>query len=180
VTAPQEALHADAVRVLEEWPAPDAEQERLRLSYLEHLQAHPDGVWKRCADGHVTASALIVDPVQERVLLTLHRKLGMWLQTGGHCEVEDATLADAALREATEESGITGLTLLDGGPGRLDRHLTPCAWHLDAQYVALAPEQAVETVSEESLDLKWFGYEAVASVADESVVRQVSRARALL
>jgi 8-oxo-dGTP pyrophosphatase MutT (NUDIX family) len=174
------ALQGDAVRVLKEWTAPEAEQERLRLAYLEHLAAHPDGMWKGCADGHVTASALIVDPVQERVLLTLHRKLGMWLQTGGHCEPQDATLAGAALREATEESGIAGLTLLDGGPGRLDRHLTPCAWHLDAQYVALAPPDAVEAVSEESLELKWFGYEAVASVADESVVRQVRRARALL
>ncbi len=173
-------LHADAVRVLKEWPAPDAEQERLRLSYLQHLDAHPDGMWKRCADGHVTASALIVDPERERVLLTLHRKLRLWLQTGGHCEPEDGTLAAAALREATEESGIAGLTLLGGGPGRLDRHLTPCAWHLDAQYVALAPPEAVETVSEESLELRWFGYEAVAAVADESVVRQVSRARALL
>jgi 8-oxo-dGTP pyrophosphatase MutT (NUDIX family) len=179
--SPQETtLHADAVRVLTDWPAPDAEQERLRLSYLRHLEAHPDGMWKRCAEGHVTASALVVDPARERVLLTLHRKLGMWLQTGGHCEPQDATLAGAALREATEESGIAGLTLLDGGPGRLDRHLTPCAWHLDAQYVALAPPEAVETASEESLDLRWFGYEAVASVADESVVRQVNRARALL
>lgn len=173
-------LHTDAVRVLKEWPAPDGEQERLRLSYLDHLDAHPDGMWKACAAGHVTASALVVDPERERVLLTLHRKLRMWLQTGGHCEPDDATLSDAALREATEESGVSGLTLLAGGPARLDRHLTPCAWHLDAQYVALAPPGAVEVVSEESLDLRWFGYEAVASVADDSVVRLVNRARALL
>lgn len=179
--SPQDGnLHGDAVQVLKEWPASDAEQERLRLAYLEHLDAHPDGMWKACADGHVTASALVVDPERERVLLTLHRKLRMWLQTGGHCEPEDATLADAALREATEESGVPGLTVLAGGPARLDRHLTPCAWHLDAQYVALAPPGAVEAVSEESLDLRWFGYEAVASVADDSVVRLVNRARALL
>lgn len=173
-------LHADAVRVLKEWPAPDAEQERLRLAYLDHLDAHPDGMWKACADGHVTASALVVDPQRERVLLTLHRKLRMWLQTGGHCEPEDTTLSDAALREATEESGVHGLTVLTGGPARLDRHLTPCAWHLDAQYVALAPPGAVEAVSEESLDLRWFGYETVASIADDSVARLVHRARTLL
>ena len=76
---------------------------------------------------------------------------------GGHCEPEDATLADAALREAREESGIEGLTLLPGGPLRLDRHLTPCAWHLDVQYAALAPRGAREQVSEESLDLRWYG-----------------------
>ncbi|MFD1830048.1 NUDIX hydrolase [Streptomyces desertarenae] len=174
------SLHADAVRVLKEWSAPDREQEELRLAYGDHLASHPDGVWRSCADGHITASALVVDPRGGRVLLTHHRKLRMWLQTGGHCEPGDTTLAGAALREAREESGIRGLTLLPGGPVRLDRHLTPCAWHLDVEYAVLAPEGAVEAVSEESLELRWFSYDEVASVADGSVVRLVDRTRALL
>ena len=103
----------------------------------------------------------------------------MWLQMGGHCEPEDATLADAALREATEESGIAGLTLLPGGPVRLDRHHTPCAWHFDVQYAALAPPGPA-AISDESLDLRWFAYDEVADVADESVVRLVERTRALV
>ncbi|MEU2791451.1 NUDIX hydrolase [Streptomyces sp. NPDC007100] len=173
-------LHDDAARVLKEWPAPSPEQERLRLSYLDHLATYPDGMGKPCKAGHITASALVIDPARGRVLLTLHRKLKMWLQMGGHCEPEDATLADAALREAREESGIaSGLTLL-GGPVRLDRHHTPCAWHLDVQYAALAPEGAEAVISDESLDLRWFPYAQVADVADDSVVRLVERTRALL
>lgn len=173
------SLHADAARVLKEWTAPNAspDQERLRLAYLDHLAAHPDGMWKPCREGHLTASALVVDPPRERVLLTLHKKVRLWLQTGGHCEPGDATLADAALREATEESGITGLTLLPGGPAGLDRHLTACAWHLDVQYVAVSPPDAVEVISDESLDLRWFGYDEVSDVTDDSVVRLVNRAR---
>lgn len=175
------SLRDDAARVLKEWPAPSSDQAELRLAYLEHLAAHRDGMWKPCADGHLTASALVIDPVGARVLLTLHRKLGMWLQMGGHCEPEDATLEDAALREAREESGIArGLTLLPGGPVRLDRHRTPCAVHLDVQYAALAPQGAVAAISDESLDLRWFGYDEVADVADASVVRLVERTRALL
>ena len=174
------SLHDDAARVLTEWPAPDAAQERLRQQYDSHLAAHSDGMWKACRDGHITASTLVIDPFQERVLLTLHRKLRMWLQMGGHCEPDDTTLADAALREATEESGIDGLTLLPGGPVRLDRHLTPCAWHLDVQYAALAPRGAVAVISEESLDLRWFGYDEVAGVADASVRHLVARTRALV
>ncbi len=175
------SLHEDAARVLKEWPAPAPDQEQLRLAYLDHLAAHPDGMWKPCGDGHITASALVIDPSRGRVLLTLHKKLRMWLQMGGHCEPEDATLADAALREAREESGIArGLTLLPGGPVRLDRHHTPCAWHLDVQYAALAPEGATEAISDESLDLRWFPYDEVPDVADESVVRLVERTRALL
>ncbi|WP_317453014.1 NUDIX hydrolase [Streptomyces sp. CBMA29] len=172
-------LHADAVGVLERWSAPDEGQERLREEYLAHLAAYPDGLWKACAQGHITASALVVDPPRERALLTLHAKLRMWLQTGGHCEPQDASLAGAALRESAEESGIAGLGLLRPEPVRLDRHRTPCAWHLDVQYAVVAPEGAVEAISDESLDLRWFGYDEVAAVADGSVEALLGRIRAL-
>ncbi|MFJ1999305.1 NUDIX hydrolase [Streptomyces chartreusis] len=170
------SLYVDAVLVLKEYE----DQEELRRTYLEHLETHPDGMWKACGDGHITASALVIDPTRGRVLLTLHKKLRMWLQMGGHCEPADETLAAAALREATEESGVTGLSLLPGGPVRLDRHHTPCAWHLDVQYAALAPAGAVEAISDESLDLRWFAYDEVADVADESVLRLLEATRARL
>lgn len=176
------SLHEDAVLVLKGYSGQD-DQPELRDLYLEHLATHPDGVYKPCRAGHVTASALVIDPAGGRVLLTLHKKLGMWLQMGGHCEPGDATLSDAALREAVEESGIAhGLTLLEGGPVRLDRHPipAPCNWHLDVQYAALAPAEAVEAISDESLDLRWFPYAEVAAVADTSVVRLMEATRARL
>ncbi|MEU1028989.1 NUDIX hydrolase [Streptomyces mirabilis] len=171
-------LHDDAVLVLKQYE----DQEELRQVYLDHLSEHPDGMWKACTAGHITASALVIDPVGGRVLLTLHRKLQMWLQMGGHCEPGDPTLAAAALREATEESGIEGLILLPSGPMTLDRHAipAPCNWHLDVQYAALAPAEAVAAISDESLDLRWFPYEEVADVADASVVRLLEATRARL
>ncbi|WP_426568738.1 NUDIX hydrolase [Streptomyces canus] len=172
------SLHDDAVLVLKGYEG----QEELRQAYLEHLEAHPDGMWKACGAGHLTASALVIDPDRGRVLLTLHRKLRMWLQMGGHCEPQDLSLEAAALREATEESGIGGLTLLPGGPVRLDRHPipAPCHWHLDVQYAAVAPADAVQAISDESLDLRWFPYAEVADVADESVVRLLEATRSRL
>ncbi|MER5403252.1 NUDIX hydrolase [Streptomyces sp. NPDC002769] len=171
-------LHDDAVLVLKGYEG----QAELRQGYLDHLSAHPDGMWKSCSAGHVTASALVVDPDGGRVLLTLHRKLRMWLQMGGHCEPGDPTLASAARREAAEESGIEGLTLLPGGPVTLDRHPipAPCNWHLDVQYAALAPAGSVAAISDESLDLRWFRYDEVAEVADASVVRLLEATRARL
>ncbi|WP_329401611.1 NUDIX hydrolase [Streptomyces melanogenes] len=172
------SLHEDAVLVLKAYE----DQPELRRTYLDHLSAHPDGMWKACGAGHLTASALVIAPERGQVLLTLHRKLNMWLQMGGHCEPQDVSLTAAALREATEESGVSGLTLLPGGPVRLDRHPipSPCNWHLDVQYAALAPAGAVEAISDESLDLRWFRYDEVAEVADDSVVRLMEAARAHL
>ncbi|MER5502656.1 MULTISPECIES: NUDIX hydrolase [unclassified Streptomyces] len=177
------SLYDDAVLVLKEYEQrADPAQDELRRVYLDHLAEHPDGMWKACGAGHLTASALVVDPERGRVLLTLHRKLRMWLQMGGHCEPQDTSLAASALREASEESGISGLTLLPGGPVTLDRHPipAPCHWHLDVQYVALAPSGSTEQISDESLDLRWFAYDEVASVADTSVIRLTELARAAL
>ncbi|MDA0562963.1 NUDIX domain-containing protein [Streptomonospora sp. S1-112] len=166
------ALHDDARAVLSSWQAPDPAQERLRRAYLDHLDRHPDAMSRGCLAGHLTASAAIVDPDGTRAVLTLHRKIGKWLQTGGHCEEGDSSLGAAALREAAEESGITGLRLLPG-PVRLDRHWVGCGggtWHLDVQYaaVALAGDAPLALDAEESADLGWFPVEAVPDPSDDA------------
>ena len=173
-------LHADAVDVLRRWRPPDSEQSRLRRLYLDHLRANADGVWRECCPDHVTASALVVSADGSRVLLTLHRRLRRWLQTGGHCEQADTTLASAARREAVEESGITDL-VVDEAPVLLSRHPVPCgplrpAHHLDVQYVAVAPHGAEPVVSEESDDVRWFLAGSLPAGTDDSVRALVAHA----
>src|SRR5262245_31817196 len=81
---------------------------------LAFVRAHPDCFERSCAPGHITGSAWILSHDRAQFLLTHHRKLGRWLQLGGHADGEPDPLA-VALREAQEESGMEGLAFL--GPG---------------------------------------------------------------
>jgi 8-oxo-dGTP pyrophosphatase MutT (NUDIX family) len=172
-------LHADVVRVLSGWDAPDDVQDRLRHEFLGHLTAHADGIWRECVAGHITASTAVFDATGTRVLLTLHSKIKAWLQLGGHCEPDDASLHAAALREATEESGIAGLRLVPE-PVQLDRHAVRChpggSFHLDVQYAAVAPPGATYQVSAESDDLRWFPADALPETTDDALRRLIGRA----
>jgi 8-oxo-dGTP pyrophosphatase MutT (NUDIX family) len=158
------ALHEDALALLRAWTPPDVEQEDVRRRYVAHLEAHPDGLSRTCFPEHVTASTLVLSADGEHVLLTLHAKARAWFQMGGHCEERDITLAGAALREATEESGVHGLRI-DPDPVQLNAHAVPfcdprgTVHHLDVRFLAVAPEAAVHAVSEESLDVRWWPWD---------------------
>ncbi|MGE0819504.1 MAG: NUDIX hydrolase [Candidatus Nanopelagicales bacterium] len=172
------SLRSDVRAVLSAWTPPDNAQAALRDDYVAFVDAHDDAVSRACVPGHITASALVISPDRRRVLLTLHPKVGLWLQMGGHLEPGDAGLRAAAAREALEESGIPGLRLGDV-PLRLDRHRVTChggSDHLDVQYVAVAPADAVHVMSEESLDLAWFDVDALPDLTDDALRRLVHAA----
>lgn len=147
---------------LEAYRPTDELQLDARARMLAFIAAHPLDAHRRSLTvGHLTASALVVDPSSGRALLTHHRKLGRWLQLGGHCD-GDANLAAVALREACEESGIAGLRVCPE-PIDLDIHRIPSRPgepehdHLDTRFLVLAPPTAQAVVSEESNELGWFG-----------------------
>lgn len=184
VHAPELSLARAILEVYEPHgdPAHVATQRATRERMLRFVDEHPyDAHLRTLSVGHLTASALVVDARRERVLLTHHRKLGRWLQLGGHCD-GDANLPGVALRESIEESGIETLAI-DPTPIDLDVHTIPARkdepehLHLDTRFVVHASEGAREVASEESIALRWFTLGELATIdTDESVRRLVERA----
>ncbi|MCW2494302.1 MAG: Coenzyme F420-0:L-glutamate ligase [Jatrophihabitans sp.] len=175
------ALHVDAVSVVTELAADSDVEPAVQQAFLGFLAARPDAMWRSCAPGHLTASALVVDPTRRLVLLTLHPRAGMWLQLGGHCEPGDHTLLDAAAREAREESGIGALSF-DPTPLGLDVHAITCSLgvptrHFDVRYIAVAPQGAEPVRSDESDDLRWFPWDRLPEGAAPDLPRLVEAAR---
>ena len=171
---------AAARRSLLEAVPRDAAQARERDRIVAWIDAHPrDAHLRSNLAGHLTASAIVVDHAGERVLLTHHRKLGRWLQLGGHCDGE-ANLARAALLECVEESGIEDL-VIDPRPLDLDIHRIPARPgepehdHLDTRFVVHAPLGAVEVLSEESLELRWFRLDELERLETDESVRRLAR-----
>lgn len=177
--SPELAPVADLARAratIEAWRPRDGRQREARAFVLDWIDGHPDALLRSCLEGHLTASTLLLDARGERALLTLHGKLGRWLQLGGHCD-GDGNLAGSALREGLEESGIPGLEI-DPELIDLDCHRIPARpgepehWHLDARFLTRAPAGAEPRLGPESKALRWFAPEELAAVTrDDSVER---------
>ena len=165
-----QTLRDDALEVLTAWEPPSSAQRALRDRYVSHLETEPDGCWRDGPAVHLTAGVLLLDHARERVLLTLHPKAGKWLQLGGHLEPADRSLRDAALREATEESGIDRISL-SADPVELHAHALGsrfgrCAEHLDVRFAGWTPPGAEPVRSEESDDLAWWPVDALPANTD--------------
>lgn len=130
---------------------------------------------------HVTASAIVVSDAGDKVALHLHKRLGMWLQPGGHIDAGE-TPAQGALREAEEETGLpvrhedgTGLFV------HVDVHAGPKGHtHHDLRYVVRAPEVPMNPAEGESPDARWFTWDEAIEIADVGLVGGLLATKALL
>lgn len=147
---------------------PENEQEaRDREQLLKWLQSGLELYSRDCAAAHLTASAWVVSPDREKVLMAYHNLYHSWAWTGGHADGE-RDLCAVARREAMEESGIRELTLLypgifslevlsvDGHEKRgryVSTHL-----HLNVTYLFEADDRQPLTVKpDENSGVGWIG-----------------------
>ena len=157
---------------LGQWPAESAVVERFR----EFVGTEERCFERDCWAGHVTGSAWLVNAARTHVLLTHHRKLGRWLQLGGHSDGEPDSL-QVALREAREESGLA-VEPLSSRIFDLDVHAIPARrgdpahHHFDVRYALRADLGQDFVVSGESLDLAWVEITEIAAYTqEESMLR---------
>jgi 8-oxo-dGTP pyrophosphatase MutT (NUDIX family) len=162
------------------WPDDEARAARIRA----FVGAHEDCFLRTCRPGHLTGSAWIVSPDHASVLLVQHRKLGRWLQPGGHAD-GDADVFRVAVREAREETGLETFTTLPGGnpppPLDLDIHeipphgSEPAHLHLDVRFLLVAAPGEQPRASEESAAVRWVPRERLAEFSDEESLHRMER-----
>ena len=173
-------FRAPLCKALQKYAERHPEQNITADRMLDFVRSTPHCFERSHEAGHMTGSAWLLNPAGDKALLTLHHNLQRWMQTGGHADGDPDTLR-VALKEAEEESGITGIVPISGEIFDIDIHLIPARpakgepahFHYDVRYLLRAPHEQY-AISQESDDLAWWSAEDFATRAaelDASVLR---------
>lgn len=180
------------LELLDRYAALHAE-DRVTVGRIRALvEAHDDCFERSCLPGHVTASAWVLSPDGRHCLLTHHRKLGRWLQLGGHAD-GDGDVRRVALREVREESGMADFEWIpapdgvEAAPLDVDVHHIPARGdepahdHHDIRFLLRARAGQALRISDESNELRWIEVDRLERYTTEvSVLRLARKARAWL
>lgn len=158
------------------------EEESDFIADFAELTQDPMAYKRERMDGHFTASAWVVNHGRTHTLLTLHRKLGRWLQLGGHADGNE-NLMEVALLEACEESGLTSLQMVDSTIFDLDKHIiperphVPQHFHFDVRYLLEADINEPLQISNESISLAWIAFDSVVDMIgyNPSILRMLEK-----
>ena len=156
------------------------------IKMLNFFDNHDGCFEKDNLPGHFTGSAWVISPDKNKILMTHHKKLNMWLQLGGHADGEK-DLKSVALKEAKEESGFNNFSILSEEIFDLDIHKIepmnekPEHLHYDVRFLLEAdPNEQDIIISEESHDVKWIYLDDVLEYnSEESISRMVKKTKTL-
>lgn len=174
------------IKLLIEYKPLDESEKYYPEDFLILLQ-HADAYQRTHLPGHITGSAWIIDDTGTRVLLVHHGTLNRWMQPGGHADGDEDVLR-VALREANEETGVSGFQLLESGLFDIDIHTIPARkgfpehQHYDVRFLMQANPEHRVLVSDESHDVAWRSLDELPALTDnsESILRMVRKVQRLL
>jgi hypothetical protein len=159
---------------LERYNPIDETEKADKIKMLEFLNSHENCFERSLSVGHFTGSCWLVNRDSTKFLLTLHKKIGRWLQLGGHAD-GDCDLARVSLKEANEESGLRNIELLSNEIFDIGIHMIAeyngisVHYHHDVRFLMKTTDKDDDIqISNESNDLKWF--EEVSSLPPNSGV----------
>jgi len=176
------------LELLQNHKAYNETEQKMTAETIAFIKKHPETENPNCFDralsvGHITASAWITDSNVEQALFTHHKKLGKWLQLGGHCD-GNPNVQEVALTEAQEESGLTNFQLKQANIFDVDIHLIPAHkttaahYHYDIRFWLIADANTPLQISNESKDLKWLPIDAIEEYNKEaSIMRMVKKCK---
>lgn len=169
-------LLESARRGLGDYQPSDERELGFRERMLRLLDEPAPSSRRQFVPGHLTASAFVLSPERDALLLIFHKKLGIWVQPGGHIEPEDESLLAAAQREAEEEVGLA-LSRDHAAIFDIDIHAIPARKdepsheHFDVRYQFVSPTRAFVR-TDEVADVRWAPLAELSRLTtDESVLR---------
>lgn len=150
-------------------------------NFFSLLESAPRCFYKDFYKGHFTGSALVADTTLTKVVMIHHKKLGKWVQLGGHADGNPDLLA-VALKEVREESGLHSFTRVYANIFDLDIHRIPETeyepehYHYDVRYLLLNRGEEVITNSEESYNVKWIPLDVIDRYTrEESICKMLDK-----
>jgi len=160
------------------------QEQRDQAEILRFLAQHDDAFLRSNRIAHMTASAWVVNPTRDKVLMVYHKIYDSWSWTGGHADGETDLLA-VALREVTEETGVKSVRpvtediyslevlTVDGHEKRgeyVSSHL-----HLNVTYLLEADDRSPLRVREdENKGVGWFSLgDALAASTEPWFVKRI-------
>lgn len=163
---------------------PDDQNEKIyKAQMLDFLDKYDNNFSRDQEYGHFTGSSLLLNSDCTHFMLMHHKKIGIWLQLGGHCDGESDVLL-TSIKEAQEESGINEIEFLSDKIFDIDVHKFPAMknlnehFHFDVRFLLKTVGNDKIIVNEESHDVKWFAldkFEEIKSNFEHSINRMVNK-----
>ncbi|WP_310588735.1 NUDIX hydrolase [Larkinella rosea] len=167
------------LNLLRKYRPTDEDERRMLEQTIQFVESHADCFDRQLSIGHVTGSSWVVSPDRRKVVLIHHAKLDRWLQPGGHAD-GDPDVLGVALREATEETGLTNLKIVSPAIFDVDVHRIPARgaepehWHYDIRFLLEADPEQPFIRTPESKDIRWVETDEIAELTTEKSINRMN------